>query len=203
MKIGERVFVQCECHGPSHIMEFELGGSAAEPELTVWYMLNPRLPLHKRLVTAALYVLGRTSWRTAQWLDFDEFHLDDDAAEKVKDACGTYLEAWRARVSEQEAKDRLIEMCRRSKEAHGLARDWAECLSEKLSRPAKEIEEEGLRASDFPNAVVRLRFEDRSSVVFEHAFLVRNDDDIAVFSEHCGYHIFKSSSVVQTEERAL
>lgn len=46
-------------------------------------------------------------------------------------------------------------------------------------------------ASDFVTGLC-LRFEDGSSALFKHAFCLKDEerDEIAVFTEHCGYHIF-------------
>lgn len=49
-----------------------------------------------------------------------------------------------------------------------------------------------LGAGDFPLAGVRLRFEDGSEVSFRYAFFVedRERNELAVFTEHCGTHVF-------------
>jgi hypothetical protein len=50
-----------------------------------------------------------------------------------------------------------------------------------------------LGASDFPNDnIVRITFEDDSKVEFRYAFVMEAPElrEIAVFTEHCGYHIF-------------
>ncbi len=52
-----------------------------------------------------------------------------------------------------------------------------------------------LGASDFPNDnVVRISFEDKSKAEFRYAFIINAPElqEIAVFTEHCGYHIFQS-----------
>jgi hypothetical protein len=52
-----------------------------------------------------------------------------------------------------------------------------------------------LGASDFPNdKLVRIYFEDESKVEFRHAFIINAPElqEICVFTEHCGYHIFQS-----------
>ncbi|WP_460677339.1 hypothetical protein [Hymenobacter coalescens] len=51
-----------------------------------------------------------------------------------------------------------------------------------------------LGASDFPSdSVVRIRFEDDSAVDFKHAFILKAPEwhELAVFTEHCGYHLFQ------------
>ena len=47
------------------------------------------------------------------------------------------------------------------------------------------------------NSVVRLQFEDGSFVFFNYAFAVVDEEhqEIAVFTEHCGYHVFNLRSV--------
>lgn len=50
-----------------------------------------------------------------------------------------------------------------------------------------------LSAYDFPaGQSVRLRFPDGSFAFFEHAFVIEDRDRqrVAVFTEHCGYHVF-------------
>ncbi len=52
-----------------------------------------------------------------------------------------------------------------------------------------------LRASDFPSDnMVRISFEDESKVEFKYAFTINAPEiqEIGVFTEHCGYHIFHS-----------
>ena len=50
-----------------------------------------------------------------------------------------------------------------------------------------------LSAHDFPSGqAVRLKFPDGSSAYFEHAFFIQDParQRVAVFTEHCGYHVF-------------
>lgn len=58
-------------------------------------------------------------------------------------------------------------------------------------RKPVELVQDGLMCRDFKDTV-RLDFEDGSRVIFNHAILVYNLDldQIGVFTEHCGYHIF-------------
>jgi hypothetical protein len=44
---------------------------------------------------------------------------------------------------------------------------------------------------------VRLRFEDGSFAYFEHAFFIEDPARrrVAVFTEHCGYHLFPSGEL--------
>ena len=52
---------------------------------------------------------------------------------------------------------------------------------------------ERLSASEFPSeSTVSIRFEDDSHVVFKYAFVIEAPEfrEVAVFTEHCGYHLF-------------
>jgi hypothetical protein len=54
---------------------------------------------------------------------------------------------------------------------------------------------EKLGASEFSlSSTVRIRFEDDSKVEFKHAFVIEAPEfrEVAVFTEHCGYHLFQS-----------
>lgn len=71
--------------------------------------------------------------------------------------------------------------------------DWAEPLAEALGRTAAEIREDGLRARDFPGGQsVELVFPDGSTASFRSAFCLADGARrlAAVFTEHCGYHVF-------------
>ncbi|MBC6606638.1 hypothetical protein H8B13_07395 [Hymenobacter sp. BT188] len=55
------------------------------------------------------------------------------------------------------------------------------------------IEQHKLDASDFPlEGIVRIQFEDDSKVEFHYAFAIEAPEfrEVAVFTEHCGYHVF-------------
>jgi hypothetical protein len=50
-----------------------------------------------------------------------------------------------------------------------------------------------LGVADFPpGQVVELRFPDGSAATFQHAFFIVDEEhqEIGVFTEHCGYHVF-------------
>ena len=52
-----------------------------------------------------------------------------------------------------------------------------------------------LGASDFSSdKLIRISFEDDSKVEFRYAFIINAPElqEIGVFTEHCGYHIFHS-----------
>ena len=72
-----------------------------------------------------------------------------------------------------------------------LVNEWVDALSIKLDRPQADILTRGLAASDFREDV-EITFPDRSIVSFRHAVCVSDPQRhvIAVFTEHCGYHVF-------------
>lgn len=77
--------------------------------------------------------------------------------------------------------------------AQQLVTEWAEDLAPVLGRSVEEIQHKGLCAADFPsNDSLHIKLMDGSFVQFEHAFHVVNAQKfaIAVFTEHCGYHVF-------------
>lgn len=56
-------------------------------------------------------------------------------------------------------------------------------------------ERDGLTAGDFPaGQAVIIRFPDGSYAHFRHAFAIMDASagEVAVFTEHCGYHVFPS-----------
>gem|GEM_PF-1323784 len=66
---------------------------------------------------------------------------------------------------------------------------WKQNLDRYLSRPEAEYPQISL--ADFANNL-RLSFEDGSSATFKGAFYLLDHTfkEVAVFTEHCGYHIF-------------
>lgn len=80
----------------------------------------------------------------------------------------------------------------------GMLENWRTALSERLGRPADAIFEDGLLATDFSDAGVKVYFEDGTDLVFQRAFYLGEaptttdgtyvSHRVAVFSEHCGYH---------------
>jgi hypothetical protein len=76
--------------------------------------------------------------------------------------------------------------------AHDLPERWREPLHDYL-RQSHGHERSGLSAYDFrADEGVRLRFHDGSSAHFRYAFFLRHPTlrEVAVFTEHCGYHYF-------------
>lgn len=85
--------------------------------------------------------------------------------------------------------------------ANQLLSEWAEELSQHLGRSAHQIRHEGLGAADFPaSSSLHIKLMDGSFVQFESAFHVVNPKKyaIAVFTEHCGYHVFPIHDAVVT-----
>lgn len=59
-------------------------------------------------------------------------------------------------------------------------------------------ERDRLLAFDFPpGQCVRLGFPDGSHAFFRYAFCLRDDErrEVAVFTEHCGYHFFPAGEL--------
>ena len=82
--------------------------------------------------------------------------------------------------------------------------EWAGALSEKLGRSTDEIRTTGLSAEDFsPAQRVELTLADKSFCRFNFAFLVLDEASrrVAVFTEHCGYHVFPLSEAIVKEIR--
>jgi hypothetical protein len=52
-----------------------------------------------------------------------------------------------------------------------------------------------LTAQDFDDGDVNLTFEDGSHVFFASAFMRREGKYWAIYTEHCGYHLFLAASV--------
>ena len=74
--------------------------------------------------------------------------------------------------------------------------EWSEELSQHLGRSAEQIQQKGLSASDIPlNESLHIQLMDGSFVQFEYAFHLVSPAKraIAVFTEHCGYHVFPSA----------
>jgi len=63
-----------------------------------------------------------------------------------------------------------------------------------------------LGASDFSSdTVIRIQFEDDSRAEFNYAFIIESPDfeEVGLFTEHCGYHIFQAGGLeisIQTIE---
>ena len=74
-----------------------------------------------------------------------------------------------------------------------ITAEWADERSVKLKRPREEILEKGIVTSDFPtDANLEITLMDGSFAVFRSAFFIVSERKrtVAVFTEHCDYHLF-------------
>jgi hypothetical protein len=80
---------------------------------------------------------------------------------------------------------------------HLVPDDWKPRLREYL-RERHGQDRDQLSAGDFSaQQSVVIRFPDGSQVLFRYAFALRNEaaQEVAVFTEHCGYHVFPLDDV--------
>jgi hypothetical protein len=72
-----------------------------------------------------------------------------------------------------------------------LPERWAKRLEEYLCKE-RNLDRDHLSATDFGNNYLKINFEDGSIAFFQFAFylLDQESNEVAVFTEHCGYHIF-------------
>ena len=80
----------------------------------------------------------------------------------------------------------------RSAQAIPAPEPWKPRLRQYLRERCGE-DRDRLSAYDFPqNQNIFIRFPDRSQVFFRYAFAITDEagDEVAVFTEHCGYHVF-------------
>ena len=83
----------------------------------------------------------------------------------------------------------------------GIVVEWAEELSGALQRSAEDIRRNGLSVRDFPGEYdLCIEFADGSRAEFKYAFNVVREAShlIAVFTEHCGHHIFPAHGATVT-----
>ena len=88
------------------------------------------------------------------------------------------------------------------KKQRAILEEWADSLSKKFGRSAGEIVSEGLSAFDFPSSgKVEITLPDKSFCRFHYAFSIIDEarQQVAVFTEHCGYHIFPLSGALIKE----
>ena len=73
-----------------------------------------------------------------------------------------------------------------------IEREWSEELGAHLGCSAAEVQERPETVIRFRRETVRVDLMDGSSVQFKYAFFIASDTKkaIAVFSEHCGHHVF-------------
>ena len=75
--------------------------------------------------------------------------------------------------------------------ADQLVKEWAQELSEVTGHPMAGLVENP-QCFDFPSGLLRLVLMDDSVVEFRSAFHIVSERNkaIAVFTEHCGHHVF-------------
>jgi hypothetical protein len=69
---------------------------------------------------------------------------------------------------------------------------WKQLLRQYVREKCGE-ERDHLSSADFPaDQCVHLSFPDGSHALFRYAFVVKDSvsGEVAVFTEHCGYHVF-------------
>lgn len=67
-------------------------------------------------------------------------------------------------------------------------------LAELTYRTPEDILATGLYFSDFVNNVF-VKLEDGSTLNFNNAFFVEDEDSVGIFTEHCGYYIFHRDGI--------
>ena len=83
--------------------------------------------------------------------------------------------------------------------ADEVLEEWASDVAAVVGRSVEQIRESGLSAGDFPlDHDLRITLMDGSFVHFKYAIAVPNQRKraIAVFTEHCGYHVFPDHEAV-------
>ena len=75
--------------------------------------------------------------------------------------------------------------------ARQTVEEWADDLSAKTGRSAEQLRE-NYQCIAFPSGILRLVLMDQSVVEFRWAFHLVSErrKAIAVFTEHCGHHVF-------------
>jgi hypothetical protein len=76
--------------------------------------------------------------------------------------------------------------------ARAIEREWSVELAGYLGCSLEEFTAAPVRHMSFPTQTVRIELMDGSEVQFKYAFAIVNDGlkAIAVFTEHCGHHVF-------------
>ena len=73
-----------------------------------------------------------------------------------------------------------------------LEREWSEELAARLVCSVESFLADPTAAMAYPVETVRIELMDGSSVEFKYAFFIVSESRkaIAVFTEHCGHHVF-------------
>jgi hypothetical protein len=91
---------------------------------------------------------------------------------------------------------------------HTTVLEWADELAPLLHRSADAIRSHGLHAGDFRDGGwLTIELMDGSTLRFRYAFHVIRESEqaFAVFTEHCGYHVFPlhDAKIVRVHETQL
>ena len=76
--------------------------------------------------------------------------------------------------------------------AQQLQHEWAEELAAHFGVSVAQLRESPTRVLDYPSGKLLVELMDGSSLEFQWAFHIHSPSKkaIAVFSEHCGHHVF-------------
>ena len=76
--------------------------------------------------------------------------------------------------------------------ASQIEQEWAEELASRFGCTAEEMRANPARLINFPSGILRIKLTDASMVEFRRAFHIVSESKktIAVFTEHCGHHLF-------------
>jgi len=76
--------------------------------------------------------------------------------------------------------------------AQSIIVEWAEELALRFGCSVEVMREQSTRWLSFPHGTLRVELMDGSCVEFRYAFHLVNEAQraIAVFTEHCGHHVF-------------
>lgn len=76
--------------------------------------------------------------------------------------------------------------------ARYIEHDWAEELAAYYDRQVEDVTTQVRPWFDFPTGIVKIELMDGSSVEFRYAIFIVSEvrRAIAVFTEHCGHHLY-------------
>lgn len=76
--------------------------------------------------------------------------------------------------------------------AQQIEHEWTEELAAYLEVPAEDVFAKPTTMLSYPSETVRVELMDGSSVEFKWAFALVSEEKkaIAVFTEHCGHHVY-------------
>jgi hypothetical protein len=78
--------------------------------------------------------------------------------------------------------------------AEHLEQEWAPQLAEHFGCSVDQFRANPTRIMEYPSGTLRVELMDGSFVEFQHAFHILSAEKktIAVFTEHCGHHLYPS-----------